>query len=248
MIYGDVPTQFSFLVSCDSKYLHNHFKPFAISAALSKNNVHLHIINPTADDWSYITNLRRSLANVFHSNITVSAEDIDLTEYHAEAKRTYYACNRFIVAYELMELGSESLMISDIDSLIMEHVEQPKGKLGLYLRDPLPGTIGWEQEGSRVAAGLVYYHKDMKPFAKDVAHFILHNPLQWFLDQMALNQIYQKYKEELTSDFVLFDSNLMDWEFLQGSKIWTGKGNRKYENITYVNKKMEFDNLIKLEE
>lgn len=42
------------------------------------------------------------------------------------------------------------------------------------------------------------------------------------------------------------DKSFMDWEFVEGSTIWTGKGPRKYENTIYVNKKNELtDNLLK---
>ena len=32
----------------------------------------------------------------------------------------------------------------------------------------------------------------------------------------------------------MFDGNFMDWNFLDGTVIWTGKGNRKYDNPRYV--------------
>jgi len=35
----------------------------------------------------------------------------------------------------------------------------------------------------------------------------------------------------------------MDWEFVEGTTIWTGKGPRKYDNPTYVGKKNEFNRL-----
>ena len=35
----------------------------------------------------------------------------------------------------------------------------------------------------------------------------------------------------------------MDWEFKDGTTIWTGKGPRKYDNPVYVMKKKEFNRL-----
>ena len=35
----------------------------------------------------------------------------------------------------------------------------------------------------------------------------------------------------------------MDWEFLEGTIIWTGKGPRKYENKTYLEAKKKFNRL-----
>ena len=39
----------------------------------------------------------------------------------------------------------------------------------------------------------------------------------------------------------VFDNDFMDWEFREGTVIWTGKGSRKFDNPTYVNAKNEFD-------
>ena len=44
-------------------------------------------------------------------------------------------------------------------------------------------------------------------------------------------------------DITKFDGNFMDWEFLEGTIIWTGKGPRKYENKTYLEAKKKFNRL-----
>ena len=38
-----------------------------------------------------------------------------------------------------------------------------------------------------------------------------------------------------------FNEYFMDWNFRDGSVIWTGKGDRKFNNIKYVKAKKEFD-------
>jgi hypothetical protein len=35
----------------------------------------------------------------------------------------------------------------------------------------------------------------------------------------------------------------MDWEFIEGTVIWTGKGPRKYENQKYLAAKKTFNRL-----
>ena len=40
---------------------------------------------------------------------------------------------------------------------------------------------------------------------------------------------------------LVFDNDFMDWEFREGTTVWTGKGSRKFDNPTYVNAKKEFD-------
>jgi hypothetical protein len=36
----------------------------------------------------------------------------------------------------------------------------------------------------------------------------------------------------------------MDWEFREGTNIWTGKGPRKYDNPVYVGKKDQFTKMF----
>jgi hypothetical protein len=64
-----------------------------------------------------------------------------------------------------------------------------------------------------------------------------YDTLRWFTDQNALWKVYQENKNKL-STFV-YDSGIMDWEFKEGSMLWTGKGPRKYDDPTYVSKDNE---------
>lgn len=244
MYYGDIPSGFTTLASCDSNYLRLHAPSLISSCALSDNDLHLHVVNATDSDWAYMQELRIRAGKLNGKDIlTLSSENTDLSKLSVEEKRTYYACNRFLVAHQLLEFGSGSLFISDVDSLFMRHVNEPDADIGLFLREPLPGTSGWESEGTRIAAGAVYYHKDRaKIFASQVANIITTNDLRWFLDQFALSTIYRKMESELKLHTYTLD--FMDWEFTIGTNIWTGKGNRKYDNERYVGKKKEFENML----
>ena len=77
-----------------------------------------------------------------------------------------------------------------------------------------------------------YYSPKAYEFAEDVVLNILRGPYQWFLDQKALNEAYQKYKDRYS--YTYFDKVFMDWEFESNTSIWTGKGSRKYDNPKYV--------------
>ena len=44
----------------------------------------------------------------------------------------------------------------------------------------------------------------------------------------------------------IFGPEFMDWEFIEGTTIWTGKGPRKYDNPVYVGKKEEFADLLEM--
>ena len=88
------------------------------------------------------------------------------------------------------------------------------------------------------------YTKKSQPFAHEVAQALSTNDLIWFVDQVALWSCYKKHQlnpnEEAPYKFKEFNSHEMDWEFVEGSTIWTGKGPRKYDNKTYVARQQYF--------
>jgi len=243
-IIGDIPNTFTSLASCDSLYMREHAPALAASCALVDNDLHVHMINPMHDDFTTLQVINEGAKKLNDKfRLTVSYEESDLRKLSAEERRTYFACNRFLVANELLALGSDSLFITDVDCLFMQHVSQADATLGLFLREALPGTVGWEREGTKVAAGAVYYHKSIGWFAKEVADIISNNPYRWFLDQAALSRVYQKHKLDI-DNFRCFDEKFLDWKFKQGTTIWTGKGARKHDNPIYVSKKKEFENRL----
>ena len=233
-VTGEFPTGEVLFASCDSKYFNDFGIPLAYSCNEVKNNLHLHVMNPNEDDYGTATVLKNDL-------------DIQLTVSYEEGgpkTREYYSCNRFIIAPHMIANGVDKLMIIDTDCLVMNKYEWSDADLGLYLRDPLPGTVGWEKEGTNVAAGIVLYTKKSLPFAQEVAHALSTNELIWFIDQVALWSCYKKHQMNPNEDpaykFEEFTSKEMDWEFIEGSTIWTGKGPRKYDNETYVAKQQYF--------
>lgn len=251
MIKGEIPTKFTTLVSCDPVYLRAHGPAFVASAGLCNNRIHLHIIDPSEDDMQFAFDLRTKMINMCGSTfdrMTITSErailfDANGIPFSAESRRTYYACSRFLVADQLFFLGSNSLFITDIDSLFMTQIDEPAADIGLFLRDHIPGTVGWEERGTKVAAGAVYYNKSHAWFASEVAHIIMHSDFRWFLDQVALNMTYEKHKDDIAK-FHQFTPKFLDWEFVEGTSIWTGKGPRKTDNPRYVEQKIKFESLM----
>ena len=80
-------------------------------------------------------------------------------------------------------------------------------------------------------------------FAVSVANRIRQGPIAWFLDQVAISETYESMKDRYSYQY--FDAKFMDWEFKDGTTIWTGKGPRKYDNPTYVAKKQYFDRMVR---
>jgi hypothetical protein len=233
--------------SCDSVYLHLHAPSLVASAACNDNSIHINVCNAEVGDREFLDNLGseyRKLAGWPGSEFSWSMSTPFAESNTKEERRTVYACDRFLSAIPVLENHKEDLLIIDTDCLIMKHIyDIEEYQIGLFLRDPLPGTQGWENAGSRVAAGAVFVSHDAVPFLEEVAQRIKKGPLAWFLDQVAINEAYQKHINDY--HYKYFDSQFMDWEFIEGTTIWTGKGPRKYDNATYVSKKNEFDRMIR---
>lgn len=226
-VLGGTPSGDVIMASCDSKYFENFAVPLIYSASEHDNNIHIHIINPTEQNISTAETLIKKVKTKFTYTVENSENN----------SREYYSCNRFLIAPSFLTTANK-LLIIDTDCLLMDKIEFPSADLGLFLRDPLPGTVGWEYEGTHVAAGTVMYTKNSIQFAEEVASFIKANKMIWFLDQVALWKTYCQYKENYS--LYKFTEKEMDWNFKEGTKIWTGKGSRKYDNKVYCDMQQKY--------
>jgi len=247
--FFEQPDALCVMASCDRLYLDAHGTAFVASNAIVDNSIHIHVMEmPTEsrfDTLSKLNQLRiRYKAVAQKGKMTFSIEKLQIPSgTNSEVLRTYFASNRFLVAPQLLEAGG-AMYLSDIDSLFNEKLRKIDADVGLFLRDPLPGTVGWEALGTRVAAGLVYYSgsQGSRDFAAKVHRGINTNGLVWFTDQVALYQTYHYYEKSLT--FHRFDGSTMDWEFIEGTPIWTGKGARKDKNDKYIARKRQYESKL----
>jgi hypothetical protein len=231
-IYGELPTGPVVFAACDSLYFEEHAPSFVYSANCVNKDVHIHICNPTERALALASILNATT----QVKCTFTFNDIDIAN-PTEETRSYYACLRFFVLPAILPHAKKVLTL-DIDCLIMKPFEFPEQMIGYFPREPLPGTIGWEAQGTRVAAGAVYTSMGAFDHVVEVVRQIKQSPMRWFVDQIALSTVFTKLPKEKVFHY---DSSFMDWEFVQGSVIWTGKGPRKYENQTYISKKIEFN-------
>jgi hypothetical protein len=230
-MYGEMPTSPVVFAACDSKYFLEHAAPLIYSASeIGKKDVHVHIVNPTDDAIS----LAGVLNATTKQRVTYTYNDMEFPDWTPEMIRAYYASLRFLVAPHILQTCG-AMLILDIDCMVMQEFDYPAKPIGFFPRESLPGTVGWEAEGTKVAAGAVYYHKNAFEVAAGVADELSKLPLQWFNDQIALSNTFNKVQQ--SDVFHHFDGQFMDWEFNEGSVIWTGKGSRKYDNVDYVSKK-----------
>lgn len=231
---------FKLYASCDPVYLREHAPALMASAAEANNNLHIHIINGDSPEIEFMDSLRQVWEKMTEAHLSYTWATQFAPSYNSQEQRTIFACDRFVTVADILQMnGQNSYLIIDVDCLVMKHIEEPFESIGLFLRAPLPGSVGWENEGSKVAAGAVYYHPSASIFAKQVAERIKKGPYAWFLDQIALNETYETNRHKYT--FEKFTPEFLDWEFKEGTTIWTGKGPRKHDNPTYVSKKKEFN-------
>lgn len=225
--------------SCDPVYLQDHGAAFAASAALSDNNAHIHVVEPndaTVHRLDRISDQYKKLNS--SSTFTYSYGECIAKYFNDDHRRTIYACDRFVTVSDLIYSTNEEYLVVDVDCLIMKHIDPIDCDVCLFKRESLPGTEGWEKFGTQVAAGAVYYKPSAMDFIDYVSTEIQKGPFNWFLDQVCIAKAHEKFRD--TYKFKYFDTTFLDWEFLPETTIWTGKGDRKHFNKTYVSKKEYF--------
>ena len=232
MIYGELPTKPVVFAACDKKYFFEHAPSLIYSINDIGKDIHIHICDPTPT----VHRQESVIRNDIDVDITFSYNDLGATPIDV---RAYYSCLRFMVLPELLKTANKVLTV-DTDCIFMKDFEYPETPTGYFPRKSLQGTVGWEAKGTQVAAGCVFMDNRAIPVAEAVAKRIEDGPMRWFIDQIALAEIFELVND---NDVTKFDGNFMDWEFLEGTVIWTGKGPRKYENSTYVEMKNKFNRL-----
>jgi len=203
--------------SCDSDYFHEHAAAWYYSAFRAGYTPIIEVVNPDEKVKNYVE--RRKMANVHY--VTVESPS-----------KAFLCSNRFHNAHKY--ITDAGLLITDIDCYFQAMPAPYKEDVGLFFRPENPDHM-------KIAAGIVWYSGSpiSLEFAKSVSEHIHQLPDQWFVDQIALLLSYVKFKDEAT--FFPFTQLQMDWEFQEGTYMWTGKGPRKHENKTYLTKKKEHE-------
>jgi len=188
MIYGKTGKDFTLFASCDIVYLKTHAKGFVTSAALVKNNVHIHVTQIKSEGHQYLEFLQKGYYILYPEGLfTISYDNINISKYNNEQRKTFYACNRFLVAPEVMDTD---ILLLDIDCLIIQHIDPPDADIGIFYR---PDVVypEWKGEAGKVAAGVVYVNKDHIDFLSYTRDFISTHKMEWFEDQVVLKRAYE---------------------------------------------------------
>jgi len=234
--YGDeLPTDEFVFAACDGIYFRQHASAFARSVSAIGMHSHIHVISPTPEDFTLAYMLKGDIDN----RLTVTYSDTIVDD--PNIARMYYSVVRFLFVPLMLQRGARKIMVTDIDCIFNHSWTWPAEDAGLFFRESLPGTIGWEKEGTKVAAGAVYLTPKALPFSKLVADMIQDGTKAWFADQVALHRAYMKCRDHIS--FATITNHFMDWEFNDGSIMWTGKGNRKDKDAKYLARKKELDDV-----
>lgn len=230
MINGSYPYENGktwILISCDVTYFEEHAPAFIYSAAKNNHNVHVNVVNANEKSYSLYTLIQNDIRKLYGTALSFTKSTSYLNDMNVEEKRSFYAASRFLVMPDIMMNSNvRQFFISDTDSIILHNLPIPSKDIGLFVRPNEPDEM-------KVAAGIVYISNDMGySFINDVAKKILSTTRYfWFKDQIILNEMRKKYKTYIEP----LDHQYMDWQFeTKDVYIWTGKGDRKYNNQTYV--------------
>ena len=215
-------------IGCDTAYAVEHAVPLLTSLDCNSPGMaaHLHLVNPGAGLETALAALAADLAD---TTLTLTWERADLSDLDAESRATYYAGIRFVRAVEIMRAAARPMLVLDADTLVRQPIETPQTcEAGLFLRPDHPPHM-------RVAAGAVLFTPAGAAFAETAAAMIAKaldsgRAPRWYLDQAALAAAYERTSPKLHR----FDETFLDWEFRQGTVLWTGKGPRKHESPAYV--------------
>lgn len=178
--------------ACDGTY----FDRFA-SALLNSTHrnsglrcrFHLHVVNPPPD---ILDRLDACKAMLDGAEVVVSTEQVDVSDWGDEKRRTWFACTRFRLLPHLMEAYSAPILMVDTDLIVLRD-------LGGLLEAACAGDVAAVATERHVCepwnwfwADVVFFNATPAAlaFADLVARYIDHHlaadEAHWFLDQIAL--------------------------------------------------------------
>lgn len=245
MIYGETTNKFTLMAGCDRVYLYQHAKSLVVTAALAKNNLHLHVTNPLEEDLKYLETLKNGYSMLSSSTVmTTSYDTIDISNLSDLERKTFYSCVRFIVAPEVVK---GDVLIVDVDCFILKKINNFDVDVGLFFRkdkrtdyvDPF-----WKVKVKRLMAGIVYVNYKHMDFLHFVRDFIQTNERRWYADQVGLIKAHKAFKDK---KYLLFGPEYLDWYMNPGSYIWTGKASLK-RTKTYQDKIAYYNNMFPIKE
>lgn len=194
---GDCDTTI-LIVACDDAYFFEHAIPLACSLHATNQNalaLHLHLYSPCKSVLAEALRLTEWLPGL---QVAITYEEVP--DKYTALKAVYFSCVRFVRSYELLMHYEKPVCLIDADALLRSDWNSFRTKVGMNDQTGVAAVcINDAPPWERIIAGFHYVAptKQGKAFAADVAAFIHANfasdTLRWFLDQIALSSVYEKY-------------------------------------------------------
>jgi hypothetical protein len=216
------------VASCDLSYFKLYGHPYVKSARKHGMTVCVNIDfdETNKENLEYIEDLKKMYPGSYFYFSDM------LPQLPSVEKKFVYAYGRFVFGQFLLEDNIfDAILLTDIDCVFNRPVDWDDFKdveYSLYRRAPLPGTIDWEAEGTKIAAGACYFGPGSKHFLFRMIE--LFNKVdyatrtRWFFDQYALELVRQEVEYAGTMRFRQMPDKYIDWNFNPESCIWTAKG------------------------
>ncbi len=195
----DVPEggQAVYFLCCDGVYF-ERFIEAAVNACVQNSGVdfiiHIHLVNRLPAAEVILTRLGNRLGK---ERLRLTEETIDLSMFGDAKRRTYYACRRFYMLPQLIQIYARPILCADVDQLVMGSVHELLERMDGYdvgLVHDLLNKMNMTSYFSATAAFLMPTPAAFK-FTERVRRYIdyfmtAERSALWHLDQAALAVTY----------------------------------------------------------
>ncbi|MCQ9378573.1 hypothetical protein [Methyloversatilis sp. XJ19-49] len=189
----------------------------------------LHVVNPGDADLLRIDDFARRLAT---TRLAVMSEQLDFSFASDEARRTYFACARFMVLPDLLDALSLPVFCLDADSLFVNPIDHDFSTCAdaevILFSEQLEADVPLKR---RIKNGAILFRVNpaVRALLVDVrnrfAECFADERATWYLDQEVFSSILFRRRHELVIGHIR--KAYLDWEFGSSSIVWTAKGDRK---------------------
>jgi len=211
------------LAACDPFYYWAHGQTFYRSALDAGYTPVIHVVNPTPEVIEHVNTL---------------GIEFGISVYAGPHIKNHYAHSRFYAAEHYLSTGS--ILITDIDVIFQKVLPAIEEDVGVFIREneAFPGM--------KSMAGILWLQNNDNGyrFIRLVSEYTSKKPEEWYSDQYAIYDAYHALKDQMS--FKYFSNKELDWDFRPDTYIWSGKGNRKYTNQTYINRKKKVESDISI--
>lgn len=222
-------------LSCDSVYIAGFGLPLlcSLQASSPATPVHLHIIDPAAQDLQRIAEFCDALGLRF----ALTSEAPELHAAPVQVARSYFHAVRFIRFHQFLGPYGCPLWMTDVDALVNRDLRPLFGHLhgrdaAMRLR---PGRLEPQNQFSACAVGAAQTPASQAYFrqlAAYIAHFHRQGALRWGIDQVAMYAVFADMQDRNQAPgLALLDQRHVDFDQLDDGVIWMTAGARKFQHL-----------------